>query len=101
MPETLASPTRVPIIPPNGLDEIRTTFGDIFHYILSDHTLDARWQSEFLTRIAMPFQLPLSWDRSRVVDHITCHKLVAAKFTQVFAEIQSAGLADKITTLGG
>ena len=101
MPEISAEPTRVPIVPPNGLEEIRSTFGDIFHYILSDHTLDPRWQTEFLTRIALPFNLPLSWDKSRFVDHITCPKLVAASFTQVFAEIQRAGLHDKIASFGG
>jgi hypothetical protein len=101
MPETPALPTRVALTPPHGLDEIRATFGDIFHYIPSDHTLDPRWQSEFLTRIALPFQLPLSWDKSRIVDHITCHKLIAVSFTQVFAEIKNAGLQDKITTFGG
>jgi hypothetical protein len=101
MPDTLAAPARVPLAPPSGLDGIRFTFGDIFQYILSDLTLDPRWQPEFLTRIALPFQLPLSWDKSRMVDHITCHKLVAGNFTQVLAEIQSAGLQEKITTFGG
>ena len=101
MPDTSASPTRVPLTAPNGIDEIRATFGDILKYILSDHTLDPRWQTEFLTRIALPFQFPLSWDESRIVDHITCHKLIAGSFTQVFAEIQNAGLQDKITSFGG
>jgi len=101
MPETSAEPTHVSIVPPSGLDEIRSTFGDIFQYILSDHTLDPRWQPEFLTRIELLFKLPLSWDKSRVVDHITCHKLIAVSFTQVFAEIKNAGLQDKITTFGG
>jgi hypothetical protein len=101
MPETSASPTRASIVPPNGLDGIRFTFGDIFQYVLSDHTLDPRWQTEFLTRIELPFKLPLSWDKSRIADHITCHKLVATSFTQVFAEIKSAGLQEKITSFGG
>src|SRR5579864_376079 len=101
MPETSASPTRVPIIPPHGLDEIRATFGDIFHYILSDHTLDPRWQTEFLTRIELPFQLPLSWDKSRLVGQMTCHRLVAPIFTDVFAQLATATLQQEITTLGG
>ena len=101
MPETSASPTRVHVVCPNGLDEICATFGDIFHYILSDHTLDPRWQTEFLTHIDLPFHLPLSWDKSRMIGQMTCHKLVAPSFTQVFAEIQSAGLQQKITSFGG
>jgi len=33
------APTRV-ITPPHGLDQIVTTFGNIFDYIREDHTLD-------------------------------------------------------------
>jgi hypothetical protein len=53
MPPILGEPTRVSLAP-HGLDQIRATFGDIFQYILSDHTLDPRWQSESLTRIQLP-----------------------------------------------
>jgi D-alanyl-D-alanine carboxypeptidase len=86
---------------PHGLDQIRTTFGDIFKYILPDHTLDPRWQAEFLTRIALPFPLPLSWDKSRTVTQMTCHKLMSGIFANVFGRLQSADLQDKITSFGG
>jgi len=56
---------------PYGLDQIRATFGDIFQYVLPDHTLDLRWQTDFLVRIALPFALPLSWDKSRTVTQMT------------------------------
>jgi len=101
MPETLAPPTRVPIVPPNGLDGIRFTFGDIFQYILSDHTLDPRWQAEFLTRIELPFKLPLSWDKSRLVDQMTCHKLVAPILMSVFTQLATTALQQKLTSFGG
>jgi hypothetical protein len=86
---------------PHGLDQIRSTFGDIFQYILPDHTLDPRWQADFLVRIALPFALPLSWDKSRTVTVMTCHKLMADVFTGVFGHIQSSGLQEKITSFGG
>lgn len=87
--------------PPNGLDQICATFGDIFEYILPDHTLDPRWREEFLTIATLPFLVPLSWDKSRQVDHITCHKLLAETFMDVFGGLQSAGLQAKISSFGG
>jgi hypothetical protein len=45
--------------------------------------------------------LPLSWDKSSNVTVITCHKLMADIFANVFARLQSAGLQEKITSLGG
>ena len=101
MPQSLGEPTRVSVVPPNGLNEIRSTFGDIFAYIGTDHTLDPHWQSEFLDRITLPFPMTLSWDRSRTVNAITCHKLLGSVFTGVFDGIQSSGLQSKITSFGG
>jgi D-alanyl-D-alanine carboxypeptidase-like protein len=101
MSETSAEPTRVFLTPPDGLDQIRSAFGDIFQYILPDHTLDPRWQSEFLTLIELPFSMPLSWDKSRLVTQMTCHKIVAKTFSAVFGAIKNAGLQEKITSFGG
>ena len=101
MSQILGECTRVSIAPPHGLEQICATLGDIFKYILFDHTLDPRWQTEFLTPIALPFAIPLSWDKSRVVSQITCHKLVADVFATVFEEIEHAGLQPKITSFGG
>lgn len=101
MSQVLGEPTRVSVVPPNGLDEIRTRFGDIFAYLTADHTLDPCWQSEFLDRITLPFSMTLSWDRSQTVNAITCHKLLASVFTGVFDRIQSSGLQSKITSFGG
>ena len=47
------APTRV-ITPPHGLDQIVTTFGNIFDYIREDHTLDPEWQGS--KRDPMHFQ---------------------------------------------
>jgi D-alanyl-D-alanine carboxypeptidase len=101
MSQVLGGQTRASIVVPNGLDEIRSTFGDIFAYITADHTLDPSWQAEFLDRLALPFPMTLSWDHSRSVSAITCHKLLANAFTTAFDRIQGSGLQRKITSFGG
>jgi hypothetical protein len=90
-----------PLACPHGLDQIRATFGDIFKYVLPDHTLDPRWQTDFLALVALPFPLPLSWDKSRNVSEMTCHKLLTESFTDVFTRLENANLQEKITSFGG
>jgi hypothetical protein len=99
-PTNSPAPT-APLACPRGLDQIRATFGDIFKYVLPDHTLDPRWQTDFLTLVALPFPLPLSWDKSRTVSEMTCHKLMASIFADVFGQLQTVGLQEKITSFGG
>jgi len=95
-------PTRTALLAcPYGLDQIRATFGDIFRYVLPDHPLDARWQTDFLVRIAFPFALPLSWDKTRTSTQMTCHKSMAGLFTDVFGHLQTFGLQKTITSYGG
>lgn len=89
------------LAPPHGIEEIRATFGDISQFILPDDSLDPRWQAQFLARAPLPFAIPLSWDKSRLVNQITCHRLLAQTFTNVFARIQRAGLEQSITSFGG
>jgi hypothetical protein len=89
------------LLPPHGLDQIVTTFGDIFAHIRADHTLDPGWETDALTRVPLPFAMNLSWDKSRSVTQFTCHRLLAAKFTEVFAQIHAEGLQSAITTFGG
>ena len=45
--------------------------------------------------------MKLSWDPSRSVTQITCHKLLASIFADVFERIQSSGLEEKVTSFGG
>lgn len=91
----------VALVAPHGLDEICATFGDIFGYIAKDHTLQAIWQSDCLARTALPFPLIISWDHTQSVSAITCHKLLGSIFDNVFSQIQSAGLQNKVTSFGG
>jgi hypothetical protein len=90
-----------PLVAPHGLEQILTTFGDIYKYIRPDGSLDPRWQADFLEHVALPFPLLLSWDRSKSVRQITCHKLMTVVFAAVFARIQERGLQAKIRSFGG
>ncbi|SRR6266496_236099 len=99
MPQTAAA--RVSIAPPHGLDQISATFGDISAYMREDHTLDSRWQKEQLATVPLPFPMVLSWDRSRQVERISCHKLLRPTFEEAFQAISKAGLQSKITSFGG
>src|SRR5258708_4087695 len=86
---------------PQGLDQIIATFGDIFAYVGADHLLDRRWQRHSLKYVALAFPMKLSWDPSRTVTQINCHKLLTGVFADVFRRIQSEGLQNQITTFGG
>jgi len=79
---------------PFGLDQICGTFGDIFTYLRPDQTLDPRWQAEQMITISLPFPLVLSWDHSRRVSHMTCHRLMQAiiLFALIAAGIVAYGL---------
>jgi LysM repeat protein len=89
------------LVPPNGLEAIRTTFGDIYAYIAADGTLDARWEAQFLTRAQLPFTIPLSWDRSKVVSQLQCHVKLQEVFPAVFSTIAERGLQPQVRTFGG
>jgi len=89
------------LVPPHGLQGIVDVFGDIFEFMHSDGTLDARWESEMLTRINLPFPLPLSWNPDLMVDQIRCHKLLAETFSDVFSKIQRQRLCGRVNSLGG
>ena len=85
----------------SGLNEIITTFGDIREYVGSDGQLEARWQLDFLERVSLPFPLRLSWDPSRTITRMTCHRRMTGIFSSVFASIQERELQDRIASFGG
>ena len=101
MSQVLGGSLPASLVPPRGLDEICATFGDIFNYVATDHTLDPRWQTEALDSVRLPFPMTLSWDHKRTVSTITCHKLLASAFASIFDRIQNSGLQSKITSFGG
>jgi hypothetical protein len=51
--------------------------------------------------VPLPFPVSLSWDKSRTVQRISCHKLLAQTCADIFLRIQSAGLQSQITSFGG
>ncbi|MBI4720202.1 MAG: M15 family metallopeptidase [Chitinivibrionia bacterium] len=87
--------------PPHGLDEICARFGDVAAYVRPNGTLSTKWQREHLTTIALPFPIPLAWDRSVTVRRICCHRLLAHLFVSLFDEVERAGLTSSIQDFGG
>ena len=94
-------PSATGLTTPNGLEEILAAFGNIYEYIRTDGSLDPKWQTEFLARIALPFPLSLSWDQAIRVKQMTCHKLLTEVFSDLFRRVQAERLQDKITSFGG
>lgn len=87
--------------PPHGIEQILTTFGDIYEYIRKDGSLDPRWQADFLGRVDLPFPVTLSWDKSKEISQIICHKRLIPVFAQLFQTIHSQNMQAKIATFGG
>ena len=90
-----------PLATPHGLDEIIALFGNISEYIGEDGKLEKRWQLEFLAKVILPYPLRLSWDPSRTITQMTCHRRMTRVFTSVFGRIHECGLSTRITSFGG
>ncbi len=90
-----------PAVAPHGLDEIVGEFGDIRKYVGADGLLEVSWQSDFLARVTLPFALALSWDLSRSIIQMTCHRRMTQLYASVFSRIQEQGLQAAITSFGG
>jgi hypothetical protein len=86
---------------PHGLEQIVTTFGDIYDYIRPGGDLDPRWQADYLAAMELPFPMRLSWDRAKSVSRMTCHKRMVEVFAAVFQLVQRNGLESKISSFGG
>jgi len=86
---------------PHGLEGVIDTFGDIYDWMQDDGTLDSGFQRQQLDRADLPFPVALSWDTSRRVTQLYCHKLLAPVFVEVFETIERAGLRDEVRTYGG
>ena len=87
--------------PPNGLAEIISTFGDIEAYIDDSGLLMSTWNIDYLAIVDLPFSIPLAWNKSVVVDRMTCHKLMVPIFANVFKQIENDGLVYAISDFGG
>lgn len=99
IPESALSDTGLK--PPFGLEEIIETFGNIYEFIPNDGSLSPEWETEYLIRAHLPFPISLSWDLSKLVENIYCHKKLGELFPEVFVAIEREGLRDQIRTYGG
>ena len=86
---------------PHGLEKIVASFANIFDYIRPDGNLDPRWQADCLASVELPFSLPLSWNLSKSVRRMTCHKRMVEIFASVFGLVQARGLQPEISSFGG
>jgi D-alanyl-D-alanine carboxypeptidase len=96
-----ATETEPLLVAPRGLEQITSSFGDIYEYIAKDGQLDARWPADFLQQMLLPFPLRLSWDLSRTITRMICHRRLTSVFGAAFGSIQEHGLQEKITSFGG
>lgn len=87
--------------PPHGFQAVRDTFGDILKYIRDDGGIDPKWETERMVKAALPFPVPLSWDTSKTVTSIRCHKLIAPLLEEVFRQVAAQGLKRAVKTYGG
>lgn len=95
------APAHGGVLPPNGLDSIVATFGDMFASIRDDGHLNAGWETENLATARIPFAIPLSWNRSQQVKGIYCHVLLAPVISELFSQIDNQGLKSQVKTFGG
>jgi hypothetical protein len=91
----------IEITPPNGFEEVMATFGNILDFLKEDGSLDSRWETQYLGRAPLAFPISLSWDRSKMVQNLYCHKKMIEIFSDAFGTIQNEGLNEKIKTYGG
>lgn len=87
--------------PPNGLEQIVATFGDICKYLHPDGTISPEWEINTLAIARLAFPLQLSWDRTKTVNVIRCHKLLVPTIEGTFSQLQQEGLAQFLQTFGG
>jgi LysM repeat protein len=96
-----ARPSLPGLQPPHGLPAVLAEFGDIYARLREDGTLDPRWETEQLARAPLPFPIPLSWDMSKQVRNVYCHRKLVPILPAVFADIGRRGLTGKVRSFGG
>lgn len=87
--------------PPNSLQAIVQTFGNIWNYVGDGDRPDPKWESQFMVSAKMPFAMPIDWAPQHSASSIRCHKLIAPLLQNVFADIVAKGLQKSVKTYGG
>ena len=87
---------------PNGKEEIIRLFGDPTSYELDQgQRVKDDWPNSILTPVYLVSPLPLSWNMAQKVKRISINKQLAADFSHLLGELESAHLWEKITSFGG
>ena len=86
---------------PQGYQQVLDMFGNIYEYIDDDGCFDENaWSTDMLTMAQLPFPVALSWDHSRQICRVRCHKKLADVITEAFYAIKREGYANEVITLG-
>jgi len=93
--------SRAAFTPPNGLQEILATFGDIYKFLKPDGTVDPKWELTQMASAPLPYPIPLAWDTSKQAKSMRVHKKLVTTIYDVFTAIEAAGLKSKVRTYGG
>lgn len=86
---------------PHGLSEIFREFGDIRAYIRTDGTISPDWERLYLSSAVLPAPLPLSWEPTRRISTVRCHRRLVLRFEAVFQVLHDKGLWSAIHNYGG
>ena len=88
--------------PPHGLPGIVATFGDLAKFPpVGDNQPNPKWEAQFIVSARLPMPIPLTFNPVASARSLRCHKLVAALYEAVFADIAAKGLWGSIKTTGG
>ena len=68
--------------------------------LLSKYGQPSETGSPYLAKITLPFPLILSWDKTKKVNTLYCHKLITGNLTNVFNELLSTYGLEEIQRLG-
>jgi hypothetical protein len=93
--------SRAAFTPPNGLQEILATFGDIYKFLRGDGTIDPKWEVQQIASAPLPYPIPLAWDTTKHAKSMRVHKKLVPVIQEVFTKIDAAGLKSKVRTYGG
>jgi hypothetical protein len=87
--------------PPHGIQQVVEMFGNIYDYFDEDGCFDEHaWSREMLSMVQLPFPVALSWDLSRQIRRVRCHKKMERIMTEALYAIQNEGFADEIISFG-
>lgn len=68
-------------------EQIVSIFGDFGPYLNEEGIPSIFWEELILIPILLPAPLPLSWDKSKLVSGIKCHKLIAPHLSKALTEL--------------